>query len=213
MTLMVDRLSVAFGDAQLFKGLSFSVDSGDVLSVMGPSGSGKTTLLNVISGSLESSFSVTGQLLLNDHSLIGVAPHKRHIGLQFQDHLLFPHMTVGENLAFGLPRHYRKSTRRERVLKALMDCGLKGYEDYAPKQLSGGQKARVSLMRTLLSEPDLILLDEPFSKLDAELRGHFRKFVFSQIKSRNIPALMVTHDIQDLPVGGAVINLQDWQRF
>lgn len=210
MTLVVEDLSVASERKPLFSRLSFQVNNGEVLSVMGPSGSGKTTLLNFISGSLDPSFSATGILSLNGQSLTGVPAHKRHIGLQFQDHLLFPHMTVGENLAFGLPRHYRKSVRQEKVLQALANCGLDGYEDYSPEYLSGGQRARISLMRTLLSEPRLILLDEPFSKLDAELRGQFRQFVFSQIKGRNIPALMVTHDRQDLPDDGQLINLQSY---
>lgn len=214
-TRQQDRRKIHFGKPAvekvlLFQELSFVVNKGEILSVMGPSGSGKSTLLNVISGFVDGSFSVTGTLSLNGRSLEGVAPHRRHIGLQFQDHLLFPHMTVGENLAFGLPRQYRKSVRREAVLKALADCRLEGYQDHAPKQLSGGQRARVSLMRTLLSEPSLVLLDEPFSKLDSALRDQFRTFVFQQIKRRNIPAMMVTHDVQDLPDSDAVINLQDY---
>lgn len=211
MTFTVKQLSIASGREVLFRQLSFSVDSGQIISVMGPSGSGKTTLLNYISGSLESGFSASGKLYLNGKKLNELAPHKRQIGLQFQDHLLFPHMTVGENLAFGLSGKYSRTERDKKVLQALVDCGLEGYQKTAPAQLSGGQRARISLMRTLLSEPALILLDEPFSKLDTTLRGQFREFVFNQIKNREIPALMVTHDMQDLPDNGQVINLQDYQ--
>ena len=207
MTLVVDRLSIASDRGLLFSDLSFSVDKGEVLAVMGPSGSGKTTLLNFILGSLDGAFSTTGTVALNGRSLDGVPTHQRHIGLQFQDHLLFPHLTVGENLAFGVPRKYSRSTRWQLVKQALTDCGLEGYEHEAPKHLSGGQQARISLMRTLLSEPGLVLLDEPFSKLDSELRGQFRQFVFGQIKSRMIPALIVTHDIQDVPDNSKVITL------
>ena len=210
MTLVVDQLSIASDRGELFSDLSFSVANGDILSVMGPSGSGKTTLLNFILGSLDSAFFTTGMLSLDGNSLLGVPSHRRRIGLQFQDHLLFPHMTVGENLAFGLPRQYSKSDRWDKVLQALSDCGLEGFEHYAPKHLSGGQQARISLMRTLLSEPCLVLLDEPFSKLDSELRGQFRDFVFGQIRSRMIPAIMVTHDAQDIEVSSRIINLQQY---
>ena len=226
MTFVVDQLSIfsqeeasqkeasqkeAPDKELLFCNLSFSVENGQIVSVMGPSGSGKTTLLNFISGALEPGFSAYGKLLLDGNCLNNVAPHKRRIGLQFQDHLLFPHMTVSENLAFGLPRKYPRSERQQKVLQALDDCGLDGYKDHAPNRLSGGQRARISLMRTLLSEPALVLLDEPFSKLDTTLRGQFRQFVFDQLKRRMIPTLMVTHDLQDIPENGQIINLKNYQ--
>ena len=211
MTLVVDRLSIASRRGLLFSDLSFSVADGEVLAVMGPSGSGKTSLLNYILGSLDAAFSTTGTLSLEGNSLDGVPTHKRRIGLQFQDHLLFPHLTVGENLAFGVPRQYGRLIRWQKVQQALADCGLAGYDNSAPGHLSGGQQARISLMRTLLSEPGLVLLDEPFSKLDPELRGQFRQFVLGQIKSRMIPALMVTHDTQDVPANSKAINLQQYQ--
>ena len=210
MTLAVERLSIASGARFLFKDLSFSISPGEILSVMGPSGSGKTSLLNAIAGHLDPSFTSTGSIKLEGVSLDTLPVHRRRIGLQFQDHLLFPHMTVGENLAFGLPRKNTRTARRQKIQQALISCGLENYEDYDPSRLSGGQKARISLMRTLLSEPGLLLLDEPFSKLDTELREQFRCFVFEQIKSRNIPALMVTHDLQDLPDNSPVINLKHY---
>ena len=120
---------------------------------------------------------------------------------------MFPHLTVGENLTFALPERYKKKARREKVEQALVDCGLPRFARHHPSMLSGGQKARISLMRTLLSEPKALLLDEPFSKLDATLRSQFREFVFEQVHRRKIPALMVTHDEQDIPEQGQVIQL------
>ncbi len=210
MTFIARKIGITNDGESLFSGLEFSVDNGAILSVMGPSGSGKSSLLNFISGTLDTMFSTSGALYLDDVLLNNLPTHRRRIGLQFQDHLLFPHMTVGENLTFGIPKHYRRPERLKMVREALTDCGLEGFDNKTPENISGGQRARISLMRTLLSEPRLILLDEPFSKLDAELRGQFREFVFGQIKSRNIPALMVTHDAQDLPISGQVINLQDY---
>ncbi|USE36020.1 ATP-binding cassette domain-containing protein [Endozoicomonas sp. SCSIO W0465] len=146
-------------------------------------------------------------MILDGLVLNNLPPYKRQVGLQFQDHLLFPNMTVGENLAFALPVSYKKSERRERVEQALSDCKLSGFFEQDPSMLSGGQKARISLMRTLLSEPKALLLDEPFSRLDTTLRSSFRRFVLQQVQSRRIPALMVTHDEQDIPDKGLLLKL------
>lgn len=207
MSLILDQIDISLNDQKLLIRICCRVGGGEVLSVLGPSGCGKTSLLNLICGTLSPSFECSGEVILEDKVLNHLPPHKRQVGLQFQDHLLFPHMTVGENLAFALPRCYKKTERWERVDQALIDCEMTGYAGYNPSMLSGGQKARISLMRTLLSEPKLLLLDEPFSKLDTTLRSHFREFVFQQIKSRGIPALMVTHDEQDIPDKGKVIRL------
>ena len=198
MSLMVKNIAVAIDGQPLFEPLSFTVPRGKVFSIMGPSGCGKSTLLNYICGTLEDVFTGQGDIFLENRLLNHIPAHKRGIGLQFQDHLLFPHMSVGDNLAFAIPRKYHRRERHQLIRQSLEDCGLAGYEHYHPDRLSGGQKARVSLIRTLLSEPGLLLLDEPFSKLDSELRQQFRMFVFNQIVQRNIPALMVTHDPQDI---------------
>ncbi|MBO9482176.1 ATP-binding cassette domain-containing protein [Salinisphaera sp. G21_0] len=207
MSLILDQIDITLNGQKLLDNICCCVDGGEVLSVLGPSGCGKSSLLNLICGTLPNSFGCSGQVMLDGVVLNNLPPYKRQVGLQFQDHLLFPHMTVGENLAFALPAHYRKSQRQERAEQALADCGMSGFFELNPAMLSGGQKARISLMRTLLSEPKALLLDEPFSKLDATLRSSFRHFVFQQIQSRSMPALMVTHDEQDIPDKGLLLKL------
>jgi putative thiamine transport system ATP-binding protein len=121
----------------------------------------------------------------------------RNVGILFQDDLLFPHLDVFGNMAFGLPARMGRSKKRERVAQSLAAAGLDGFESRDIATLSGGQKARVSLLRALLAEPEAILLDEPFSKLDDNLRDSIKEFVFEQIGRLNIPALLVTHDRRD----------------
>ncbi|WP_257267103.1 ATP-binding cassette domain-containing protein [Endozoicomonas sp. ONNA2] len=209
MSLILDQIAITLNGQKLLDKICCCVAGGAVLSVLGPSGCGKSSLLNLICGTLANSFGYSGQVILDGAVLNNLPSYKRQVGLQFQDHLLFPHMTVGENLAFALPEHFKKSLRRERVEQALADCGMSGFFELNPAMLSGGQKARISLMRTLLSEPRALLLDEPFSKLDATLRSSFRHFVFQQVQHQGIPALMVTHDEQDIPDQRQVIRLQE----
>ena len=182
---------------------------GDVLTVMGPSGVGKSTLLALITGTLPPVFEGMGQVLLDGKDITGKPPHKRQVGILFQDDLLFPHMSVGANLAFGMSAGGSKAQRRTAIEEALHDVGLEGYADRDPATLSGGQKARVALVRMLLSGPRALLLDEAFSRLDAELRAQVRELVFQTAKDRALPVLMVTHDAEDAAAaGGTVIELQ-----
>lgn len=207
MTLRVENLSLSVADRTLVEGLSFTAEPGRLLAIMGPSGCGKSSILDYLCGTLSSSYGSFGSIYLAERDISELPAHRRKIALQLQDHLMFPHLTVGENLAFGLPRHYKRKERKERVLQALEGCQLAGSENQNPATLSGGQRARVSLMRTLLSEPDALLLDEPFSKLDPELRAQFRTFVFQQVDQLSIPVIMVTHDQQDIPSGADVLRL------
>ena len=164
---------------------------------MGPSGCGKSTLLASICGMLDPGFSLSGTITLNGRPLNGIDMEQRRVGILFQDDLLFPHLDVFGNMAFGLPARMSRRQKRERVNNSLSAAGLEGFGARDIATLSGGQKARVSLLRALLAEPEAILLDEPFSKLDENLRGSIREFVFEQIGQMNIPALMVTHDRND----------------
>ncbi|WP_330925113.1 ATP-binding cassette domain-containing protein [Candidatus Sororendozoicomonas aggregata] len=207
MTLNIKDITLSVEGNVLFQSVSFDVAGGQVFSIMGQSGCGKSSLLSLITGTLDTAFTASGCVLLNGCDITHQAPHKRCIGIQFQDHLLFPHMTVGENLAFGIPERFRAKERKAMVIKALNDCGMAGFENQNPATLSGGQRGRVSVMRTLLSEPEAVLLDEPFSKLDKELKAEFRQFVFDQVYSREIPTVMVTHDTDDVPDRSLMMRL------
>ncbi len=211
MSLDLDALCIrsANGTA-LFQPLTLHVPAGDVVTVMGPSGVGKSTLLDAIGGHLAHGFRLSGTVRLNGRDVTAQPAETRRIGLMFQDALLFPHLSVGDNLAFGLPPGLRgRAPRREAVEAALAQAGLAGLYERDPATLSGGQRARAALMRTLLAEPAALLLDEPFSKLDAGLRGDMRRFTFDHVISHAVPTLMVTHDPDDAAAaGGPVIALK-----
>lgn len=197
MTLELDKVKVSYNNTDLFDPISIIIRKGEIATVMGPSGCGKSTLLSAISGNLSHDFYLQGDILLEGKSLIKVPMELRSIGILFQDDLLFPHMDIGNNLAFAIPKDVSKKERKQRINKVLETAGLKGFYKRDPATLSGGQRARVSLLRSLLAEPKALLLDEPFSKLDKELKDQMRSFVFSQIRKMNIPALLVTHDPDD----------------
>lgn len=204
--LEIDHLCISLGGMPLVS-LTECVRSGEVLTIMGPSGSGKSTLLHAIVGAVSPEFLVSGRIALNGRNLTGFGPRERRIGLIFQDDLLFPHMSVATNLAFALPPNLRGQARRVSVDQALFDADLAGFGDRDPATLSGGQRARVALMRTLLSAPLALLLDEPFSRLDAALRETVRRFTFDTIRRRGLPALLVTHDAEDArAAGGRVVT-------
>lgn len=190
--------------------LHHDVAPGAVLTIMGPSGVGKSTLLAFITGTLSSDFTASGAVWLDGHDITHAAAHQRRVGILFQDDLLFPHLSVGENLAFGLRPGGSRSDRHARIDAALAEVGMAGFARRDPATLSGGQKARVALMRMLLSEPCALLLDEPFARLDAALRAQVREMVFDRARSRALPVLMVTHDVEDAQAaGGAIITLGD----
>ena len=206
--LELHDLGLSIAGRILVQPFSLSVAAGDIVTLMGPSGSGKSSILSFIGGDLPDAFKATGDVLLNGQSLRLQPPETRHIGRLFQDDLLFPHMSVGENLLFAVPR-LPKAERLAMVAMALERAELSGFSDRPPYTLSGGQRQRVALMRALLAKPSAILLDEPFSKLDKSLRGQMRDYVFSHIKARSIPALLVTHDREDAPFVGRVLEISD----
>ncbi|MDP8996844.1 MAG: ATP-binding cassette domain-containing protein, partial [Pseudomonadota bacterium] len=183
--------------------------------LMGPSGSGKSTILQAIAGGLAAPFALTGRIYVKGIDVSQVDAARRRIGRLFQDDLLFPHLTVGENLLFGMARGPREQ-RLEQMRDALSDIELEGTEHRAPHTLSGGQRQRVALMRSLLAGPDAMLLDEPFSKLDETLRGSMRELTFANLLKRGTPTLLVSHDKADAPKhlrifkieNGEVINVR-----
>ncbi|MCG6201862.1 ATP-binding cassette domain-containing protein [Psychromonas antarctica] len=212
MTLLLNKIAITDGNHKtLISPISFTVAAGEILSLMGPSGCGKSTLLNVIAGHLPHDFHCSGEIYLNNLLLNNTAVEKRNIGLLFQDDLLFPHLNIWQNLAVALPNTVKKSQRKMQAMETLEAINLSFLADNSPAKISGGQRARISMMRMLLAQPAAVLLDEPFNKLDKSLRSEFRDWVFQQIQERKLPALMVTHDQADLPDNGAVLQWP-WQQ-
>ncbi|RVU39698.1 ATP-binding cassette domain-containing protein [Hwanghaeella grinnelliae] len=202
-------LTVRIGNRVLCENLSVSIPPGEIVTLMGPSGSGKSTILSHICGTLDRQFEVSGAIRLAGMDLAALRPEDRKLGILFQEALLFPHLSVWENLAFGLPSGISRKERRHRVEAALADAELDGLADRDPATLSGGQKARAALMRTLLAEPRALLLDEPFSRLDAALRDKIRQFVFDHARKARLPTLLVTHDIADAQsAGGPIVEVE-----
>ena len=208
-TLALTGVGIAIGGRHLIRDLAARIAPGDCLTVMGPSGCGKSSLLAFISGTLDPAFAAQGSVALGERVLDGAPPERRRLGILFQDDMLFPHLSVGGNLAFALPAAIRgRDARRQRIDAALGDAGLEGYADRDPGTLSGGQRTRVALLRTLLAEPEALLLDEPFAKLDMALREDFRRLVFAHARSRGLPTILVTHDEADArAAGGKVLRL------
>lgn len=206
--LILDALRVALNGKTLVA-LDTTLGPGEVLTVMGPSGAGKSTLLAALIGQLPPAFRMSGRIILNGRDITALPTEARRMGLLFQDDVLFPHLSVGGNLAFGLPAHIRnRAARMDRVRAALADIGLAGFETRDPTTLSGGQRARVALMRMLLSEPEALLLDEAFSKLDMGLRAQIRSLVFDTARARGLPVVQVTHDRADAEAaGGRVVEV------
>nr|WP_319483525.1 ATP-binding cassette domain-containing protein [uncultured Cohaesibacter sp.] len=206
--LTLEKVQIRLHDACLID-LSLTISAGEIATVMGPSGSGKSSLLAFVGGFLAPGFAATGRVLLGGQEVTGLPAEQRHIGILFQDPLLFPHLSVGGNLAFGLSRRVKgRAERARRVAEALESINLGGYEARDPETLSGGQKARVALARVLLSEPLALLLDEPFSKLDSDLRAQMRQQVFDRARSEGLPTLLVTHDEEDATAAaGPIIRL------
>lgn len=199
---------LALGERMLIAPLSLVVAPGSVVTLMGPSGCGKSSLLAWLCGTLDPAFRAGGRALLAGEDITERPPEARRLGILFQDDLLFPHMSVGENLAFGLPPRQNRAARRHAVEQALASAGLAGFAGRDPATLSGGQRGRVALLRTLLSGPAALLLDEPFNRLDASLKSQFRHTVFDHARQRGLPTLLVTHDPADAAAaGGPVVEL------
>lgn len=207
MTLSVHIQRLATRQHTLVQDLRLGVESGQILTLMGPSGCGKSTVLAAIAGTLDrEALHFEGTVALDGRDLTHLPTARRGIGLLFQDDLLFAHMTVAENLRFAVPAGPARE-RDAAVERALQEASLAGFGPRDPATLSGGQRARVALMRALLAQPRALLLDEPFSRLDAALREQFRAFVFGHLRARQIPAVLVTHDAADIADPAQVVAL------
>ena len=206
--LILRDVSIDLNGERLVR-LDAGVKPGEVLTVMGPSGVGKSTLLAFVGGFLGRDFRAGGSIVLNGRDVTALPPEERGIGLLFQDALLLPHLSVAGNLLVGLtPAVKGRMARRRAVEEALAEVGLEGFADRDPAKLSGGEASRVALMRTLLARPAALVLDEPFSRLDAALRGQVRALVFAEARKYGLPVLLVTHDPADAEAaGGSVVEL------
>ena len=183
------------GKQSILKELNISMEKGELVSLLGPSGCGKTTTLRVIAGLIKPN---SGEFTVNEKDLTHVPVHKRQFGMVFQSYALFPHLTVAENVAFGLKlRKEKKEVMDQKVEAMLHACGLDDFGKRYPKQLSGGQRQRVALARALVVEPDLLLLDEPLSNLDAKLRVAMRIEIKRIQQKLGITTVFVTHDQEE----------------
>jgi ABC-type Fe3+/spermidine/putrescine transport system ATPase subunit len=192
MTIAVRDISMAFGPQQVLDGVSLEVGAGERFAIMGPSGAGKSTLLRIIAG-LEPS--ATGTVGINGRDVTGLPPHERSVGLMFQDLALFPHLTVAENIAFGLRMAGRASASRTARVDELLDVvDLPDHADRPITALSGGERQRVALARTLAPEPSVILFDEPLGSLDQALKDDLLTQMRDIVEGLGTTALYVTHD-------------------
>jgi iron(III) transport system ATP-binding protein len=208
-SLEISHLKVSLGNRLILDDLSFSLAEGQIAALLGPSGCGKTTLLRSIAGLIQPSDGTIrfGKQLVSLSSLV-MPSHKRKIGYVPQEGALFPHLSVADNIAFGLDRStFTKDQIRQTIKEMLNLIGLQGFENRMPSQLSGGQQTRVALARALAIKPAMVLLDEPFSALDAALRDDLRADVCDLLRKSNATAILVTHDREEALVSADVVAL------
>ncbi|MCP3660970.1 MAG: ABC transporter ATP-binding protein [Gammaproteobacteria bacterium] len=193
--VVIESLGLSFGETEVLRGVDLTIEPGEFFSFLGPSGSGKSTLLRAIAGFGPTP---TGRILISGENIAQLPPWKRDVGMVFQSYALWPHMTVRKNVAFGLEeRKVEKSKIDKRVDKALDMVGLLELADRRPAQLSGGQQQRIALARTLVVEPKVLLLDEPLSNLDANLRVQMRRDIRELQRELNLTTIFVTHDQEE----------------
>jgi ABC-type Fe3+/spermidine/putrescine transport system ATPase subunit len=193
--LDVSGVEKSYGATKVLHGVDLSVDNGEIVALLGPSGSGKTTLLSLVAGFIQPD---AGRIRIGGKDTAGLGPRQRRIGVMFQNYALFPHMSVRRNIAFGLKSHRVPRNEQARRIETVLELTqLQQLADRMPSQLSGGQQQRVALARALVIQPDLVLLDEPFSGLDAQVREHMRIELTRELRSIGATALLITHDQAD----------------
>lgn len=191
----IENLGLSFGQTEVLKGVNLEIEPGELFTFLGPSGSGKSTLLRAIAGFGPKP---TGRILIGDDNVAGLPPWQRNVGMVFQSYALWPHMTVRKNVAFGLEeKRFPAAETRQRVDAALQLVGLLDLAQRRPSQLSGGQQQRVALARTIVVEPRILLLDEPLSNLDANLRTQMRREIHDLQRKTGLTTIFVTHDQEE----------------
>ncbi|MDH4450210.1 MAG: ATP-binding cassette domain-containing protein [Rhodoferax sp.] len=197
MSLQIHIATLSSPAGLLVRDLHLAIAPATIHTLMGPSGCGKSSVLAAVCGTLAPRMQWRGAVHLHGQRIDSLPVHARRVGILFQDDLLFAHMTVRENLLFAVPTG-PAAAREAAVAQALRDVEMHDFALANPARLSGGQRARVALARALLAQPSALLLDEPFSKLDAALRERMRALVFGLVRHRGIPTLLVTHDAADV---------------
>ena len=198
-SLDIAHLEVSFGAKKVIDDLSLSLKEGEIAALLGPSGCGKTTLLRAIAGLIQpDSGTIRFGAQLVGLSSVVLPPHRRGIGYVPQQGALFPHLSVAKNIAFGLDKKSHSKAEIEKIVSEMLELiSMKGFEESQPSEISGGQQTRVALARALAVKPKMVLLDEPFSALDAQLRGELRSDVVSLLRTAGTTAILVTHDREE----------------
>jgi len=215
MTALLDikNIECHYQAQTVVQGLSFHINQGDIVCLLGPSGCGKTTALRAIAGFEpihNGTITLRGEMVSTPRNII--APEKRKLGMVFQDYALFPHLNVYDNIGFGL-RNMSKAAKQQRADELLALTSLAGFGKRFPHELSGGQQQRIALARAIANKPDLLLLDEPFSNLDIDLREKLAHKVRDILKNQAITALLVTHDQQEAFALGDMVGIMNEGRI
>ncbi|RRD39595.1 ABC transporter ATP-binding protein [Leptotrichia sp. OH3620_COT-345] len=196
MFLEIKNLTKSYNKKEVVRNVTFSLEKGKILCILGPSGCGKTTILNAIGGFIKID---KGKIILDGKDITYFSPEKRNIATVFQSYGLFRHKNVLENIEYGLKfKKISKKARKEKAMQIIQDVGLKGFEKREIHELSGGQRQRVALARSIVINPEIILMDEPFSNLDRNLRGSMRKELKNLVNNFNMTVILVTHDQEDV---------------
>lgn len=189
------------------------LDKGELLVITGPSGIGKSTLLHWLLGNIPQHVAMQGQIILSGNSITDLPIEQRRVGLLMQDVYLFPHLNVQDNICFALPKNPQLTSKKQRRLAALNmleQINLAHLATRYPQNLSGGERSRVGLIRALANQPQVMLLDEPFAALDPSTREKMGGWAFQQLAAQNIPSVMVSHDVEDIPATAKQLCLADY---
>lgn len=202
MSIILKNINKSFGSFKALKDVNLEVPSGELIALLGPSGSGKTTLLRIVAGLEEADSGTGAEILFDNKSVVGNPVNRRQVGFVFQHYALFRHMTVFENIAFGLrvkPRSVRPSNKeiKAKVMELLNLVQMESLAERYPSQLSGGQRQRIALARALAIEPKVMLLDEPFGALDAQVRAELRRWLRKLHDTIHVTSIFVTHDQEE----------------